>query len=259
MADPQPPANPPPIPRTYAPVPALLSYLVPGLGQVVQGRIAKGLLFFVCLYGLFFYGMSLGHWQNVYVPESQPTRTGIWRLIDAVTDRARFLGQAGIGMVAWPAVAQYVAGTPYIQLPDGGRGKIVVRKETTSSDPVFEVRAPGEQRGYKYKGRTGDTVEVEVTKPGKGGGEDIKETLRLPVRGLPVLGTFMGEPDEELMNQLLRDSDKKIELGWMYTVIAGVLNILVIYDAFAGPAFFGAAKGPAAPKPEEKKEEAAAA
>ena len=27
------------------------------------------------------------------------------------------------------------------------------------------------------------------------------------------------------------------DLGWVYTVIAGVLNILVIYDAFAGPAF----------------------
>jgi hypothetical protein len=27
-----------------------------------------------------------------------------------------------------------------------------------------------------------------------------------------------------------------VELGWVYTVIAGVLNILVIYDAVAGPA-----------------------
>jgi hypothetical protein len=28
-----------------------------------------------------------------------------------------------------------------------------------------------------------------------------------------------------------------LELGWVYTVIAGVLNIMVIYDAVAGPAF----------------------
>jgi hypothetical protein len=27
-----------------------------------------------------------------------------------------------------------------------------------------------------------------------------------------------------------------VELGWVYTVIAGVLNIMVIYDALAGPA-----------------------
>ena len=34
-----------------------------------------------------------------------------------------------------------------------------------------------------------------------------------------------------------RDSDKRWDLGWVYTVIAGVLNVLVIYDALAGPAF----------------------
>src|SRR5271165_7489210 len=49
---------------------AVLSYLVPGLGQIYQGRVAKGLLFMVCLYGLFFYGMYLGSWSNVYLPDT---------------------------------------------------------------------------------------------------------------------------------------------------------------------------------------------
>ncbi len=31
--------------------------------------------------------------------------------------------------------------------------------------------------------------------------------------------------------------DKLLELGWVFTVIAGVLNVMVIYDALAGPAF----------------------
>ncbi len=31
--------------------------------------------------------------------------------------------------------------------------------------------------------------------------------------------------------------DKTWDLGWIYTVIAGVLNIMVIYDAIAGPAY----------------------
>ena len=39
------------------------------------------------------------------------------------------------------------------------------------------------------------------------------------------------------LNELQGDGDKHWDLGWVYTVIAGVLNILVIYDAFAGPAF----------------------
>ena len=37
--------------------------------------------------------------------------------------------------------------------------------------------------------------------------------------------------------RLQRDGDKTWDLAWVYTVIASVLNVMVIYDAFAGPAF----------------------
>ena len=50
--------NPSPQPREVQAVPGLLSLLVPGLGQMYQGRIGKGVLFFVCIYTLFFYGMQ---------------------------------------------------------------------------------------------------------------------------------------------------------------------------------------------------------
>jgi hypothetical protein len=54
----------------------------------------------------------------------------------------------------------------------------------------------------------------------------------------PFIRNFERAPDdEEELNKLQREGDKTWDLGWMYTVIAGVLNILVIYDAFAGPAF----------------------
>ena len=36
--------------RQFHPLAAFLSYLFPGLGQIYQGRIAKGILFFVCVY-----------------------------------------------------------------------------------------------------------------------------------------------------------------------------------------------------------------
>jgi hypothetical protein len=69
----------------------------------------------------------------------------------------------------------------------------------------------------------------------------------------------MREPSEAAMNELIRNSDKTPDLGWMYTVIAGVLNILVIYDAFAGPAFgaLGGARNvntqsPEAPQPTQE-------
>src|SRR5215813_5001587 len=78
-----------------------LSYLVPGLGQIVQGRVGKGLLFLVCLYGLFFYGMYLGSWSNVYLPdvtvvETPPRLFDLFRVpvpVFNVYNRLQFAGQ----------------------------------------------------------------------------------------------------------------------------------------------------------------------
>src|SRR5438270_9703396 len=162
-------------PGAYSPWAGFLSFLVPGLGQMYQGRVGKGLLFFVCLYGLFFYGMALGKWKNVYLPDTA-SRGGIynpWNLptpIANLYNRLQYAGQFWIGVAAWPAVWQYV--------------------------------------NYDDNQAAG-----------------------------PIFGTFERTPSEEELNRLQRDGDKTWDLGWVYTVIAGVLNILVIYDAFAGPAF----------------------
>ena len=48
-------------------------------------------------------------------------------------------------------------------------------------------------------------------------------------------GTYMQAPSESFVNKLQTNGDKLWDLGWVYTVIAGILNILVIYDAFSGP------------------------
>ena len=59
-------------------------------------------------------------------------------------------------------------------------------------------------------------------------------------------GQFERTPTDEALNAVHTYGDEVMELGWVYTVIAGVLNILVIYDAVAGPAFL-----PASPTPPE--------
>jgi len=159
--------------RPYSPFAGFLSYLVPGLGQIAQGRVAKGFLFLVCLYGLFFFGMYLGDWKNVYLPDTAQ-HNNPWRLPELaanVFNRPQFAGQFWIGVAAWPALWQYHS-----------------FDEHKSAGPVF--------------------------------------------------GTFQRAPlDEREINELQRQGDKNWDLAWVYTVIAGVLNILVIYDAAAGPAF----------------------
>jgi TM2 domain-containing membrane protein YozV len=163
---------------------ALLSYLVPGLGQIYQGRVGKGILFFVCVYTLFFYGMFLGSWQNVYLSHTTGSENaennpwGLPRVAANLYNRPHFVGQFWVGVAAWPAVYQY----------------------------------------YVYDSRRDET---------------------------PPLGGFQRQPPDEKANptgfekylRLQRDGDKTWDLAWVYTVIAGVLNVMVIYDAFAGPAF----------------------
>jgi hypothetical protein len=183
------PSPPPPPPRETDPLAAVLSYLIPGLGQVYQGRLGKGVLFFVCIYALFFYGMFLGTGSvalgnpprtytlstNVYLP-SVAARNGanqtMPKLAVDLYNRPQFIGQFWVGAVVWPALWQYY-----------------------HYDPSAE-------------------------------------------KGDPLLGQFMRTPSEENLNALHNTGDKRLELGWVFTVIAGVLNIMVIYDALAGPAFY---------------------
>jgi hypothetical protein len=164
--------------QNFSPLAGFLSYLVPGLGQVVQGRIGKGLLFFFCLYGLFFFGQYLGGWRNVYIYESnRPAQNaGKARVFEMLLDRVRFFAQFWIGVAAWPAVVQHL-----------------------TYDPLEEHA---------------------------------------------VLKNYQRRPTEDEQNAQLRNSDKAPDLGWMYTVIASVLNILVIYDALAGPAYAATAARP---------------
>jgi hypothetical protein len=196
MPTPSAPLKTPPPPREFSFLAMLLSYVLPGLGQIYQGRVAKGLLFFFCLHGLFFYGMYLGDWANVYLPDSPPNPKP-WNLPDLVVNlynRPQFAGQFWIGMAAWPAIWQYNHWVP-----------------VTLENPFWRnfERTPPERAGMAPPGWEGKSL-----------------------------------------NDLQTEGDKTWDLGWVYTVIAGVLNVLVIYDAAAGPAF-----GPEAEGEESKTEE----
>ncbi|WP_165063685.1 DUF6677 family protein [Paludisphaera rhizosphaerae] len=50
------------------------------------------------------------------------------------------------------------------------------------------------------------------------------------------LGGFMAEPSTNVLNALL-DKGKPYEIGLIYTTVAGLLNVLAIYDAYEGPAY----------------------
>lgn len=178
------------------PFAAFLSYLIPGLGQIYQGRIGKGLLFFVCVYTLFFMGTYFGSGtaqiktkasddpiayeeevytvtSNVYLPDTaeQNNPFNLPRVLANLYNRPQFAGQFWVGIAAWPAIWQYI--------------------------------------NYNRRQDHGDTF----------------------------LADFQRTPNDKSLNALHTSGDKTLELAWVFTVIAGVLNVMVIYDALAGPAF----------------------
>jgi TM2 domain-containing membrane protein YozV len=52
----------------------------------------------------------------------------------------------------------------------------------------------------------------------------------------PILWGFMAEPAQRELNGLYPTLGKFVEIGTLYTTVAGLLNILAMYDAFEGPA-----------------------
>ena len=166
---------------------------MPGLGQIVQGRVSKGLMFAVILLGLFYVGHALGNNQNVYLPDPEPVQPDkpqnvAQALYGSVYQRLPFAGQFWIGIAAWPALLQYF-------------------HTTNPLEPQFPF---------------------------------LKTYMRAPQPD------EREEPNDREINNFIRNSDKLPDVGLIYTIIAGVLNILVIYDAYAGPAFLPPKKKPAA-------------
>ena len=76
---------------------AFLAWLIPGLGHLYQGRIAKAILFFVCIMGIYAYGVylggnsELGYGRAVYFA----FRDDEWRL--------HYICQVFVGLPSLPA------------------------------------------------------------------------------------------------------------------------------------------------------------
>lgn len=59
----------------------------------------------------------------------------------------------------------------------------------------------------------------------------------------PILWQVMAEPDPNVLNGLHPRLGKLVEIFSMYTAVAGLLNVLAIYDAYEGPAYASVEEG----------------
>ena len=157
---------------------AFLAWLIPGLGHWYQGRIAKGILYFVCILGTFSYGVYLGGnselgWGRVVYVSFRP---GDMRL--------PYLCQVCVSLPALPALVQ-------------------ANRVRNGKEPLAGgFMAPPSLAGGGFD-RFGDRDRNE----------------------------------QPTIHALHKELHRYFELGTVYTMIAGLLNVLAIYDAWGGPVF----------------------
>ena len=171
---------------------AALSWLVPGLGQIYQGRRFKGGLCMAALLASLVFGLWLGGGRVVYAA---------WRPGEP---RLAFIGQSGIGAVAIPAVLQSW------------------RLHGPAQEPHFASALfapplrPGQLVSPAYAAR------LARSEPGVGADDFFDR---------PPFKQFR----RDQLSIWQRRLGRRFEIGTLYTVIAGMLNVLVVLDAFVGP------------------------
>ncbi len=158
----------------------LLSFVFPGLGHFYQGRIAKGVLFALCVGGLFLLGAYLGSSKKF-----GPCRV-VYFTMARGEERYYYFAQMWIGLPAAPALVQYML-------------------DRTGESPILG-------------GLMAPPVVKKVARETDGGAEILIHDSDLPTAG----------NIREYLN-------RSFELGTIFTVAAGLLNLFVVLDAYAGP------------------------
>ena len=268
MSSPSP--NPlPPHPRPWEEknpwIAGLLAVLIPGAGHFYQGRMLKAVIYSVSILGLFIWGQKLGEGMVVY---NLPDKGGLFRQV-----ALSYAAQLGTGAVAVPALiqnrradqplnrpltsltlpltAEFVGRLTPSEQPDTGRLVGTVKLEP------FEGTYGPEMRGTFSGQLDGEPVKLELggrfklDKPIKAGfrrklecgvvdGDQAANVAGRVMEGTvprSFLDAYGSPPDPEQLQELNGRLGKLYELALVFTWIAGLLNVLVIWDCICGPAY----------------------
>ncbi|MGI9515718.1 MAG: DUF6677 family protein [Pirellulaceae bacterium] len=182
---------------------AFLAWLWPGAGHFYQRRYMKGFLFMICIVSTFLYGLLLGRGRVVYAS---------FRPNDF---RWQFICQSGFGMPSLLALAQSA-------------------KVKNDRDPFFVI---AERFPAGFVDANNQMREFEIIP------EDERGSFQEP----PIRDGFMAPPKgpvfkdrNDVLGMWHAEMRYFFDLGTLFTIVAGLLNVLVIYDAFAGPAIHSA-------------------
>lgn len=174
---------------------ALLGWLVPGLGHLYQGRTAKGAIFMLSIVSLLVFGIYVGRGEG-------KTMTHV---VHASTEPFSLGGGPGSGGVLGGLVR--TAGNHWKFVCQAGVGGVAI--------PALVER---------HRVRNNKPALIEMFRP--------------PSPNDVAASTDSQQNTVRHPNELAKwnyEAGFYFELGTIYTVIAGLLNILAVYDAARGP------------------------
>lgn len=249
---------------------ALLAFLVPGAGHFYQGRYFKAAIYCVGILGLFVAGMRMSEWKAVYVHKPREKQE-----LRGKQHALQFAAQLGVGLPAICAIVQnhryYAPENESVSVPDRPLRAPFEGKLTSSTGgpegwvtgTIELAAAESDFGGVTTRGRfvgtteTGESVDValgshvEIQQPvlaerGRRVSASVIESTDRgdrEVGGLagtvprPVWNWFTVPLDTQQERDLHKDLGKYFELAMVFTWVAGLLNLLAIWDAFDGPAY----------------------
>lgn len=286
-----PPASPPrrkPWEEANPWISGILAFLLPGAGHFYQGRLFKGLIYFVCIHGAFFTGMCLGEGMTVH--HKVVSNAKGWQRISL-----SYAAQFGSGVWAMPALVQ----ARRVVDKENQKAFVLQAQLTSSFRGNLEAQGPGSQdwegtlvgtislepvqgptvrdvEGTFHGTLNGKPVDLELSggfsldKPiGASSGRALQIRGKRPANASPnldlvILGTiprplwnwYEVPPETAELQEITGRLGKYFELALVFTWIAGLLNVLAIWDCVKGPSLgFGdekpdeASSGSSAPAP----------
>ena len=267
---------------------AVLAFLIPGAGHWYQGRRFKAAVFSAGILTLFIWGLVLGHGQPVY-SQTVVRTSSIPPQLESEKPTVKFswgyAAQAFVGLPAFPALLQDFRfrrdndSVDYLSRPleSDFTGRLFISTATGMQQrPITGLLkiAPSRPEGGRSITGTLDTTD-EAGQPLKltlGGqitlgrrvfGSPLREfacTVLSESPELPAaeiqgsvsrsfLNWFQAPMDTAELDRLHGSLSRQFDVASVFTWIAGLLNLLAIWDAAQGPAY---GYGDEKPKPEKQ-------
>lgn len=240
----------------------VLAVLVPGLGHLFQGRYLKGLIYLCGILGLFVWGVQLGEGVVVY---NLPEKPGSRRIT------LHYAAQLGAGAIAYPAYwqqkrSQQEGNRDLRQLTDpltapfsGTLRTAGDQDEGGKLEGTIRLAPESTEYGTETKGTFAGKLNGQPVELSLGGGFELERPIAAGFRrklrcGVisdkagpnkmivgtiprPIVDGYGIAPTLDQLQEITGRLGKLHELALVFTWVAGLLNILAIWDCVQGPAY----------------------